>query len=233
MDKNANIFLLEDDRNFGSVLKAYLEMNDFDVLWVNDGLQAIKAYKTKSYDVCILDVMLPHIDGFTIGKEIKLLTPNVPILFLTAKTLREDVLMGFKIGADDYITKPFDSEVLLYKIRAVLNRKTINNIENNKEKKDFQIGNYTFNYKLRTIIFEKTEQKLSPKEAELLKMLCERMNDVLPREQTLKAIWGDDNYFTTRSMDVFITKLRKCLKDDPAIELTNIHGSGFILSVSE
>ncbi len=230
MKKATQLFLLEDDKNFGSVLKAYLEMNDYEVLWVTDGLHAIKAFKTKEFDLCILDVMLPHIDGFTVAREIKMLNSAVPLIFLTAKTLKEDVLQGFKLGADDYITKPFDSEVLLCKIHAILNRHVVF-AQEEEEKNEYSVGKYVFNFKLRTIKLGESEQKLSPKEAELLKMLCERINDVLPRELALKAIWRDDNYFTTRSMDVFITKLRKYFKDDPKIEIANIHGSGYILSV--
>ncbi len=222
------IFLVEDDENFGSVLKAYLEVNDYFVIWVNDGKNAVKQFKSEPFDICILDVMLPNVDGFTIAKEIKMINSNMPLIFLTAKTLKTDVVQGFKLGADDYITKPFDSEVLLYKIRAILNRhsptKTIEEKHN-----EYLIGKYRFNPELRIITSNHSEQKMSPKEAELLKMLCQKQNTILSREEALKTIWGDDNYFTTRSMDVFVTKLRKYLKDDSSIEIENIHGSGFKL----
>ncbi len=220
------IFLVEDDLNFGSVLKAYLEMNDFNVILVNDGAHAIEQFRIQKFDLCILDVMLPNVDGFTIAKDMKKINPNIPLIFLTAKTLKADVLQGYKTGADDYITKPFDSEVLLYKIRAILNRKRGVTQDDTTE---FSIGNCQFDYKKRLIVCNSKEQKLSPKESELLKMLCENKNEVTPRDLVLKKIWGDDNYFTTRSMDVFITKLRKYLRHDSSIEIVNIHGSGYIL----
>jgi two-component system, OmpR family, response regulator len=222
------IFLVEDDNNFGSVLKAYLEVNDFYVVWVIDGKNAIKEFRAEQFNLCILDVMLPNIDGFTLAKEIKLINANIPLIFLTAKSMKADMVQGFKIGADDYITKPFDSEVLLYKIKAILHRNQLSHLKP-EIVKEFQIGYYRFNYELRTISYQSTFQKLSPKEAELLKMLCEKKNNVLTREEALLTIWGDDTYFTTRSMDVFITKLRKYLKEDPTIEIENIHGSGFRL----
>jgi len=225
-----NIFLVEDDLNFGSVLKAYLEMNDYYVVWVNDGNKALREFKDNSFDLCILDVMLPNTDGFAIAHDIRLINKQIPLIFLTAKSLKEDVLTGYKIGADDYITKPFDSEVLLYKIKAIIARNTKNNAaaSHNTEVK---IGIFTFNYELRTINSPNSEQKLSPKEADLLKLLIAKTNSILSREEALKTIWGDDNYFTTRSMDVFITKLRKVLKTDTTIEIENIHGSGFRLII--
>ena len=222
--------MVEDDHNFGAVLKSYLEIHDFVVHWVDDGKHAVKEYRSDDFDICILDVMLPNVDGFQIAKEIRFVDKNIPLIFLTAKTLKEDVLKGFSLGADDYITKPFDSEVLLCKIRAILKRNEIP--ENRKEEKDeLNIGNYTFNYPHRVLSIGVNKQKLSPREAELLRLLCLKMNDVLPREMALKKIWGEDNYFTTRSMDVFITKLRKYLKEDPTIEISNIHRSGFKLTV--
>ncbi|HBS86759.1 MAG: hypothetical protein A2W91_12075 [Bacteroidetes bacterium GWF2_38_335] len=225
------IFLVEDDLNFGAVMKSYLEMNDFDVIWVNDGKEAIGTFRSYDFDICILDVMLPGVDGFTIGRKIKEIDDDIPIVFLTAKTLKKDVLEGFKIGADDYITKPFDSDVLLLKIKAILKRNQRFSEDTGFE--EFKIGKYLFNYRHRTITLENKSQKLSPKEAELLKMLCIRINEVLDRQETLKKIWKEDSYFTTRSMDVYVTKLRKYLKDDPSIEINNIHGSGFILLVNE
>jgi DNA-binding response OmpR family regulator len=172
--------------------------------------------------------MLPHVDGFTIASEIRKINPEIPIIFLTAKNLREDVLMGYRIGADDYITKPFDTEVLIFKLRAVLKRKNGNS---NKEPDLYQIGTYSFDFKLRTIEHQGSKQKLSPKEAELLKMLCDNQNELLPREAALKKIWGDDGYFTARSMDVYLTKLRKLFAEDPSVEIRNIHGSGFMLEI--
>lgn len=227
---NFNIFLVEDEYNFGSVLKSYLELNDFKVTWVDDGEFALKEFQNGKFDICVLDVMLPNVDGFTIAKEIKKINNNIPLIFLTAKSMKEDILEGFKIGADDYITKPFDTDVLLCKIQAILKRND-NNKRIQNEQKEFVIGKYLFNYDIRTLFYGKEEQKLSPKEAELLKMLCFYKDEVMPRNEALTKIWGDDNYFTTRSMDVFITKLRKYLKKDKTIEICNIHSSGYRLFV--
>lgn len=229
MENNYNIFLVEDDENFGSVLKSYLEMNDFNVTWTKDGGKAIENYKTGKFDICILDIMLPNVDGFSIGKKIKELNPDIPTIFLTAKTLKEDILEGFKIGADDYITKPFDSEVLLYKIKAIIKRNKTTDSESDKNV--FEIGNYQFDAELRILSYKDDSVKLSPKESELLKMLCTHQNKILDREKALTKIWGEDGYFTARSMDVYITKLRKYLRNDPTIEIENIHGSGFILKI--
>jgi DNA-binding response OmpR family regulator len=228
MATKPSIFLVEDDLSFGAVLKSYLEISDFDVVWVDDGEHAVSQFKKADFNICILDVMLPHVDGFTIAAEIRKLNAEVPILFLTAKNMREDVLKGYRIGADDYITKPFDTEVLILKLKAILKRHSGSQA---KESDFYQIGNYLFDYKLRTIIHDEVKQKLSPKEAELLKMLCDNLNELLPREIALKKIWGDDGYFTARSMDVYLTKIRKLLSDDPAVEIRNIHGSGFMLEI--
>ncbi len=221
--------MVEDDHNFGAVLKSYLEIHDYVVYWVDDGKHAVKEYRSDDFDICILDVMLPNVDGFQIAKEIRFVDKNIPLIFLTAKTLKEDVLKGFSLGADDYITKPFDSEVLLCKIRAILKRNETP-ADHQEEKDELEIGKYTFNYPHRILSIAENKQKLSPREAELLRLLCLKMNDILPREMALKKIWGEDNYFTTRSMDVFITKLRKYFKEDPTIEISNIHGSGFKLT---
>jgi DNA-binding response OmpR family regulator len=229
MENKYNIFLVEDDENFGSVLKSYLEMNDFNVTWIKDGAKAIQNFGLQKFDICILDIMLPNVDGFSIGRKIKELNPEVPTIFLTAKTLKEDILEGFKIGADDYITKPFDSEVLLYKIKAIVKR----NYSSNSDTIIFKIGNYEFDSDLRILSFNEDSVKLSPKESELLKMLCLHENKVLNREKALTKIWGEDGYFTARSMDVYITKLRKYLHNDSSIEIENIHGSGFILKIKE
>jgi two-component system, OmpR family, response regulator len=228
MTNKPQIFLVEDDLSFGAVLKSYLEISEFEVQWVDDGQFALDRFRKSVFDVCILDVMLPHVDGFTIAAEIRKFNPEIPILFLTAKNLREDVLMGYRIGADDYITKPFDTEVLIFKIKAVLKRKSSNP---GKEPDLYQIGTYSFDFKLRTIEHQGSKQKLSPKESELLKMLCDNQNELLPREAALKKIWGDDGYFTARSMDVYLTKLRKLFAEDPSVEIRNIHGSGFMLEI--
>lgn len=228
MTKKPHIFLVEDDLSFGAVLKSYLEISDFEVDWVDDGLHAVSAFTKGSFDICILDVMLPNVDGFTIGTEIRKINSGIPILFLTAKNLRDDVLKGYRIGADDYITKPFDTEVLIFKLKAILKRQS--GIQT-KESDFYHIGSYQFDFKLRTVEHEGSKQKLSPKEAELLKMLCDNLNELLPRETALKKIWGDDGYFTARSMDVYLTKIRKLFSEDPSIEIRNIHGSGFMLEI--
>ena len=173
--------------------------------------------------------MLPNVDGFSIAKKIKELNSEIPIIFLTAKTLKEDILQGFKIGADDYITKPFDSEVLLYKVKAIIKRNKLSKDDSNI----FKIGKYEFDSELRILSYNDDSVKLSPKESNLLKMLCLHKNKVLDREKALTQIWGEDDYFTARSMDVYITKLRKYLKNDTSIEIENIHGSGFILKIME
>ncbi len=226
------ILLVEDDRNFGDVLRSYLEMHQYDVTLATDGEAGYDTYKSGKYDLCILDVMMPKKDGFTLGREIKEDNADVPVIFLTAKSLKEDVIDGFKIGADDYITKPFNSEELLYRVQAVLKRTTLP-VNPNSDKKEFVIGNYIFNYPLRILTFdpggEKEKDKLSPKEAHLLRLFCLHKNNVLSRSEALVEIWEEDNYFTARSMDVFVTKLRKYLKKDTNLEIVNIHGNGFRL----
>ena len=228
MNNNYHIFLLEDDLSFGAVLKSYLELNDYSVTWVDDGKHAFDKFRNGKYHICILDVMLPNIDGFKVGSQIRSIDKNIPMVFLTAKSLKEDVLKGYNVGADDYITKPFDTEVLLCKINAIIKRQTTNT---ETGEVIFSIGSYVFDSKLRQIQRENSIQKLSPKEADLLKLLCQNQNELLPRETALRKIWGDDGYFTARSMDVFVTKLRKYIADDPNIEIRNIHGSGFWLDV--
>jgi DNA-binding response OmpR family regulator len=229
------ILLVEDDQNFGDVLRSYLEMHDYDVTLATDGEQGLEKYNEGTYDLCIFDVMMPKKDGFTLAKEIREKDEDMPIIFLTAKTMKEDVVKGFKIGADDYISKPFNSEELLYRIQAILKRSQAK-ADPREEIKEFTIGKYHFNFPLRILTFdpdgpEKEENKLSPKEAQLLRMFAMYMNDILPRSEALTKIWGEDNYFTARSMDVFVTKLRKYLKKDDNIEIVNIHGNGFQLLV--
>lgn len=234
---NYKILLVEDDQNFGDVLRSYLEMHDYDVTLATDGVLGLEAFKKSNFDLCVFDVMMPRKDGFTLAKEIRERNQEVPIIFLTAKTMKDDVLNGFKIGADDYISKPFNSEELLYRIQAVLKR--VNKAADPRDdQREFVIGKYHFNYPLRILTFdaqpiEENQWKLSPKEAELLKLFCKYINDVTPRSEALTKIWHDDNYFTARSMDVFVTKLRKYLAKDPAIEIVNIHGNGFQLLVRD
>ena len=228
------ILLVEDDRNFGDVLRSYLEMHDYDVVLEIDGDAGLNAYKNEDFNLCIFDVMMPKKDGFTLAREIRTKDEDMPIIFLTAKTMKEDILQGFKIGADDYITKPFNSEELLLRIQAILKRSQQKS-DTNEDLKEFEIGQFHFNYPLRILTYKgddtSVQEKLSPKEAHLLKMFCLKKNDVLSRSEALTKIWGEDNYFTARSMDVFVTKLRKYLKLDPNIEIVNIHGNGFQLLV--
>jgi len=228
MSSKTNIFLVEDDLSFGSVLKSYLEINDFEVSWVDDGKYAIDKFKSGKYDLCILDVMLPNVDGFTIAGEIRGMNRSVPIIFLTAKKLKVDVLTGYGLGADDYITKPFDTDILLAKIKAIISRHS----EDDHDNDIYQVGIFSFNSKLRTLRVGETEEKLSPKEAQLLELLARSPNLLVSRETALKTIWGSDDYFTARSMDVYVTKLRKYLAADPGIVIKNIHGAGFQMVLS-
>lgn len=232
---NNRILLVEDDQNFGDVLRSYLEMHNYEVTLATDGAQGLESYNKGQYDLCIFDVMMPRKDGFTLAKEIREKDTEMPIIFLTARTMKDDVLQGFKIGADDYITKPFNSEELLYRIQAVLKRSQ-QKADPREEIKEFSIGKYHFNFPLRILTFDpggpdEEKAKLSPKEAQLLRMFAMYMNDILPRSEALTKIWGEDNYFTARSMDVFVTKLRKYLSKDENIEIVNIHGNGFQLLV--
>ncbi len=225
------ILLCEDDTNLGMVLKNYLELNDYNVTLERDGKLGLAAFQREKFDLCLLDVMMPNMDGFTLAEEIRDVNPDVPLFFLSAKTMKDDIIQGYKLGADDYITKPFDSEVLLHKIKAILKR----NEELHREEvnAEFDLGKYHFNPRLRELTIDGKTQTLSPKENELLKMLSEYKNDLLSREIALKKIWGSDTYFNGRSMDVYIAKLRKYLREDPALEIVNIHGNGFRLVVTE
>ena len=221
------ILLAEDDLNLGELLKHYLELNEFDVHWHKNGVEALKAFNTFYYDLCLLDVMMPEMTGLQLAAEIKRVNPALPLLFLTAKSLKEDMLTGYKCGADDYILKPFDSELLMFKIRAILKRTASAVINNNHE---FTIGKYKLNSHTQSLSGPSGERRLSTKETELLKLLCQYKNDLLPRELALKNIWGADDYFNARSMDVYITKIRKYIKDDPSLEIVNVHGRGFRLN---
>ncbi len=226
------ILLVEDDPNFGTVLKDYLMMNDYEVTHAKNGMEGFEKFKKDDFDLCILDVMMPYKDGFTLAKEIREKNTDVPIVFLTAKTMKEDVLKGYKVGADDYLNKPFDSEVLLMKIKAIIQRKATETISDSKQF-EFKIGRFDLNSKLRFLKFDgENPVKLSPKENELLRLLALHENDLMPRELALTKIWRDDNYFTSRSMDVYIAKLRKYMKLDPQVEILNIHGEGFRLVIN-
>ncbi len=228
----SKILLVEDDTNFGKVLKNYLELNDYVVELARDGILGLAAFRREKFDLCILDVMMPNLDGFSLAEEIRNIDLDVPLFFLTAKNMKDDILNGYRLGADDYILKPFDSEILLSKIKAIIKRNA-DAVEKQNENFEFIIGKFTFNSKLRELKISDIIHTLSPKENDLLKMLAEHINDLLPREQALKKIWGSDTYFNGRSMDVYIAKLRKFLKDDDKVEIVNIHGNGFRLVVSE
>lgn len=226
---NKRILLVEDDPNFGIVLKDYLSLSNFTVTHAKDGLEGLIMFKNNEYDLCIFDVMMPRKDGFSLAEDVRKTNKEIPIIFLTAKTMKEDILRGYQVGADDYLNKPFDSEVLLYKINAILQRK---DSEKGVEEDlfEFVIGGFHLNSKLRHLSYNGAEPtKLSPKENKLLKMLAVHKNDLMPRELALTKIWRDDNYFTSRSMDVYIAKLRKYLKEDSNVEIINIHGEGFRL----
>ena len=223
------ILLCEDDPNLGLVLKNVLELNDMDVILERDGRLGLAAFQREKIDLCLLDIMMPKMDGFALAEEIRDINPDVPLFFLSAKSMKEDQIKGYNLGADDYITKPFDSDLLLLKIKAILKR----NEEQNREvvNTEYDLGQYHFIPKLRELSIGEKKTTLSPKENELLKMLSEYKNDLLQRDQALKKIWGNDNYFNGRSMDVYIAKLRKYLKEDSNVEIVNIHGNGFRLIV--
>ncbi len=227
----SKILLCEDDTNLGMVLKNYLELNDYDVTLERDGRLGLAAFQREKYDICLLDVMMPNMDGFTAAEEIRDINPDVPLFFLSAKTMKEDIIQGYKLGADDYITKPFDSEVLLHKIKAIIKRNE--EVHRDEVNAEYDLGKYHFNPRLRELTVNGKTQTLSPKENELLKMLADYKNDLLPREAALKKIWGSDTYFNGRSMDVYIAKLRKYLKEDEKLEIVNIHGNGFRLVETE
>ncbi|MBB6108173.1 response regulator transcription factor [Mucilaginibacter lappiensis] len=227
------ILLVEDDANLGALLQDYLQLKGkFDVVLCKDGEEGLRAFTKQVYDLLILDVMMPKKDGFTLGKEIRKINPHVPIIFATAKSMIEDKMQAFNLGGDDYITKPFRIEELLLRINAMLKR--TENTEKKEEEKQtsFKIGKYAFDFTLQTISIGDNHQKLSTKEAELLRLLCMRKNEVLTREEALLNIWHDDNYFNGRSMDVFLSKIRKYLKDDPSVEIINVHGRGYKLLIN-
>ncbi len=228
---NQKILLAEDDPNLGELLKDYLELKGkFDVSLCVDGQEALDAFRKDEYDLCILDVMMPKKDGFSLGKDIRKINQTVPIIYATAKGMMEDKTQAFELGGDDYITKPFRVEELLLRINALLKRAAKDKEEEVSDK--FEIGDYFFDYTSQIVSYKGQQQKLSTKEAELLRLLCLKKNDVLTREEALIKIWHDDNYFTGRSMDVFLSKLRKYLKEDPNVEIVNVHGKGYKLLVS-
>jgi two-component system OmpR family response regulator len=230
MENQMKVLLAEDDKNLGTILKAYLEAKGFPTTLCGDGHEALEKFKREDYNFCVLDVMMPVMDGFTLAAEIRKLDKKIPMLFLTAKAMHEDKLKGFELGADDYLTKPFSMEELLLRMKAIIRRSA----EDTVRPSIFTIGSFTFDYNRQLLQRQGSEDsKLTSKESELLRLLCENLNRVLDRSVALNKIWYDDSYFNARSMDVYITKLRKYFKDDPNIELMNVHGVGFKLLVNE
>ena len=223
----ASVLIAEDDPNLGQILKEYLEIKGFQADLAKDGEAALKLFKSSTYDLCILDIMMPKKDGFTLAREIRITSEAVPFIFLTAKSLKEDTIEGLKIGADDYITKPFSMEELLLRIHAILRR--TNSRLSKEDTSQIQIGGLILNYDHQLLIHKNERISLTSKESELLRLLNQYKNQILDRSLALKLIWNDDSYFNARSMDVYIAKLRKHLKVDPSIQIVTIHGKGFKL----
>lgn len=230
MEENLKILLCEDDENLGMLLREYLQAKGYNAELCPDGDAGYKAFIKNKYDICVFDVMMPKKDGFTLAKEVRAINSDVPIMFLTAKNLKDDIFEGFKIGADDYITKPFSMEELTLRMEAILRRV---HGKKNREVTVYQIGKFSFDAKKQILSIGDKSTKLTTKESELLNLLCAHQNEILQRDFALKSIWIDDNYFNARSMDVYITKLRKHLKDDDSVEIINIHGKGYKLIAPE
>ena len=225
-DEKVKILLCEDDENLGMLLREYLQTKGYDVDLQPDGEAGFKAFSRNKYDLCIFDVMMPKKDGFALAADVRSSNAEVPIIFLTAKSMKEDILQGFKLGADDYLSKPFSMEELLYRIESILRR------VKGKKAKDvvvYNIGGFVFDAQKQLLTYDGDSKKLTTKESDLLKLLCQNTNKVLERNYALKSIWVDDNYFNARSMDVYITKLRKHMKDEPTVEIINVHGKGYKL----
>ena len=231
MPSKKKILLVEDDNNFGSILRDYLTLHSYETTLARNGIEGLEKFRKNNYDLCILDVMMPFKDGFSLASDIRAINDEVPLIFLTAKSLKEDVIKGFKIGADDYLIKPFDSEILLFKIKSIFKRKiSLKKATDNKV--DYIFSSFRYNSKFRELQFKNDKPvTLSPKEGKLLTLLLDNMNDLTTREEALVKIWNDDNYFTSRSMDVYVTKIRKYLSKDPKIKIENIHGKGFKFSI--
>lgn len=231
MPSKKKILLVEDDNNFGSILRDYLILHSYETTLAKNGIEGLEKFRKHNYDLCILDVMMPFKDGFSLASDIRSINDEVPLIFLTAKSLKEDVIKGFKIGADDYLIKPFDSEILLFKIKSIFKRKiSLKKATDNKV--DYIFSSFIYNSKFRELQFKNDKPiTLSPKEGKLLTLLLDNMNDLTTREEALVKIWNDDNYFTSRSMDVYVTKIRKYLSKDPKIKIENIHGKGFKFSI--
>ena len=230
MEEKVQLLLCEDDENLGMLLREYLQAKGFNVELCTDGDAGFKAFTENTIDICVFDVMMPKKDGFTLAQEIRQTDTDTPIIFLTAKSLKEDILAGFKMGADDYITKPFSMEELVLRIEAILRRVKGKKV---KESTVYKLGSYVFDTQKQLLSRGDEDTKLTTKENELLSLLCSHANEILQRDFALKSIWIDDNYFNARSMDVYITKLRKHLHNDPQIEIINIHGKGYKLITPE
>ena len=226
---NTRILLCEDDPNLGSLLREYLVAKDYEVDLMPDGELGYQAFVENEYDLCIFDVMMPNKDGFTLASDIRKKDTKVPIIFLTVKALKQDILEGFKIGADDYITKPFSLEELLFRIEAIMRRVNMQKLQLGTT--EYKFGRFMFDYQKQILIFDEEKHKLTTKEAEMLRALLQNANQILERNAALKAIWGEVTYFNARSMDVYITKLRKILQQDPDISIVNIHGKGYKLVI--
>lgn len=221
------IILAEDDSNLGILLQTYLAAKDYEVNLFTTGKSAFEAFSPGIYNLCIFDIMMPEMDGLALAKAVREADPLIPVIFLTAKNQNEDIIEGFRTGADDYITKPFSMEELLYRIEAILRRTAV--AETFRDEECSQIGGYTFNNKRQLLIYKEHSVSLTTKESELLELLCRNRNNILERNYALRTIWIDDNYFNARSMDVYITRLRKYLKKDPAVKILNVHGRGYRL----
>ena len=228
MENKLHILLCEDEESLGMLVREYLQAKGYDAELYPDGEAGYKAFVKGKYDMCLLDVMMPKMDGFTLARELRSINSEVPIMFLTAKNLKDDILEGFKLGADDYLTKPFSMDELVYRMEAILRRVKA---RSRQMATRYQLGRFTFDTQRQLLSIDDKSTKLTTKESELLTMLCTHMNDILERDLALKTIWIDDNYFNARSMDVYITKLRKHLKDDPNVEINNVHGKGYRLVV--
>jgi len=225
--KITKVLLAEDDNNLGMLLQNYLSAKSYDTTLLVNGVRALEEFPRQQYELCILDIMMPEMDGLTLAREIRKINPSIPIIFLTAKSQKEDILEGFRTGADDYITKPFSMEELLYRIQAILKRTAGSALP--KKESLYTIGGYSFDPLKQMLSFEDQMVKLTTKESDLLELLCRHRNEILERNFALKSIWIDDNYFNARSMDVYITRLRKYLKKDPSVKILNVHGRGYKL----
>jgi DNA-binding response OmpR family regulator len=230
LSQQISILLLEDDTNLGILIEEHLCLNGFKVVRCLDGEQGLTKFSEGEFDLCLVDVMMPKLDGFGFAEKVRSEDSEIPIMFLTAKSLKEDKIKGFKIGCDDYLTKPFSIEELLLRVRAILKRTRNGGVEKSLPT-TFQVGKYTFDYRRQTLAIKSKQYRLTAKEADLLRLLCLNLNQTLQRETALKQIWGEESYFNSRSMDVFVSRLRKYLKDDPRVEIMSVHGAGFRLVV--